>query len=44
MGQGAATLPTSRLGRIALWVASGLVLAFLITPLLVIVPLSFTSA
>lgn len=43
MGQDAATLPTSRLGRIALWVASGLVLAFLITPLLVIVPLSFTS-
>lgn len=36
-------LPTSRVGRAVLWLVSGLVLAFLITPLLVIVPLSFTS-
>ena len=39
----ASTLPTSRTGRILLWLVSGLVLLFLITPLLVIVPLSFSS-
>lgn len=37
------TLPTSRAGRIALWLVAGLVLAFLFCPLLVIVPLSLTS-
>jgi putative spermidine/putrescine transport system permease protein len=39
----ASTLPTSRTGRILLWLVSGLVLLFLITPLLVVVPLSFSS-
>jgi putative spermidine/putrescine transport system permease protein len=39
----ASTLPTSPLGRAALWLVAALVLAFLILPLLVIVPLSFTS-
>jgi putative spermidine/putrescine transport system permease protein len=39
----AATLPTSRTGRVLLWLVAGLVLAYLILPLLVIVPLSFTS-
>jgi putative spermidine/putrescine transport system permease protein len=43
MAANASTLPTSRAGRIALWLVAALVLAFLITPLLVIVPLSFTS-
>ena len=37
------TLPTSRSGRIVLWVVACLVLAFLVTPLLVIVPLSFSA-
>ncbi len=37
------TLPTSRTGRILLWVVSALVLTFLITPLLIIVPLSLSS-
>ena len=39
----AATLPTTRTGRALLWLTSGLVLAYLILPLLVIVPLSFSS-
>ena len=39
----ASTLPTIRTGRILLWLVSGLVLLFLITPLFVIVPLSFSS-
>ncbi|MGD9508574.1 MAG: ABC transporter permease [Geminicoccaceae bacterium] len=43
MAAAVSTLPTSRTGRIVLWIVSGLVLAFLITPLLVIVPLSFSS-
>ena len=43
MAAAVSTLPTSRTGRILLWIVSGLVLAFLITPLLVIVPLSFSS-
>lgn len=38
-----AGLPSSPLGRGLLWLVSGLVLAFLMLPLLVIVPLSFTS-
>src|SRR3954453_5054513 len=38
-----ATLPTTRTGRALLWLTSGLVLAYLILPLLVIVPLSFSS-
>ncbi len=43
MAANVSTLPTSRTGRIVLWVISALVLAFLVTPLLVIVPLSFSS-
>ena len=43
MAAAASTLPTSRTGRILLWSVAGLVLLFLITPLLVIVPLSFSS-
>lgn len=39
----AATLPASRTGRALLWLVAALVLAFLVLPLLVIVPLSFTS-
>ncbi|MFO1074662.1 MAG: ABC transporter permease [Geminicoccaceae bacterium] len=39
----AGSLPTSRAGQAALWLVSALVLAFLLLPLLVIVPLSFTS-
>ena len=39
----AASLPTSPAGRLLLWLAAALVLAFLVLPLLVIVPLSFTS-
>ncbi len=38
-----ATLPASRTGRALLWAVSALVLSFLMVPLLVIVPLSFTS-
>lgn len=38
-----AGLPASRAGRVALWAVSVAVLAFLVLPLLVIVPLSFTS-
>lgn len=37
------SLPTSTAGRALLWLVAGLVLAFLMLPLLVIVPLSFTS-
>lgn len=37
------TLPTSRAGQLALWLVAALVLAFLILPLVVIVPLSLTS-
>jgi putative spermidine/putrescine transport system permease protein len=37
------TLPTSRAGQLALWVVAALVLAFLVLPLVVIVPLSLTS-
>ncbi|MFZ1427933.1 MAG: ABC transporter permease [Geminicoccaceae bacterium] len=43
MAASVSTLPTSRTGRVVLWVVSALVLAFLVTPLLVIVPLSFSS-
>ena len=43
MAAAASSLPTSRTGRILLWIVAGLVLVFLITPLLVIVPLSFSS-
>ena len=43
MAAAASSLPTSRTGRIVLWIVAGLVLVFLITPLLVIVPLSFSS-
>jgi putative spermidine/putrescine transport system permease protein len=43
MAGAVSTLPTSRTGRILLWIVAWLVLAFLITPLLVIVPLSFSS-
>ena len=43
MAASASTLPTSPAGRVALWLVAALVLAFLILPLLVIVPLSFTS-
>ncbi len=43
MAATSSTLPTSRAGRILLWIVSGLVLAFLVTPLLVIVPLSLSS-
>ncbi len=37
------TLPTSRVGQLALWLVAALVLAFLVLPLVVIVPLSLTS-
>ena len=43
MAAAASSLPTTRTGRILLWIVAGLVLVFLITPLLVIVPLSFSS-
>ena len=43
MAAAASSLPTSRTGRIVLWIVAILVLVFLITPLLVIVPLSFSS-
>lgn len=43
MSAPAASLPVSPIGRVLLWLAAALVLAFLVLPLLVIVPLSFTS-
>ena len=43
MAAATSTLPTSRTGRILLWAVSALVLIFLITPLLIIVPLSLSS-
>lgn len=43
MSAPAASLPTSPTGRVLLWLVAALVLAFLVLPLLVIVPLSFTS-
>lgn len=43
MGAGVHGLPTTRTGQALLWLAAALVLAFLVLPLLVIVPLSLTS-
>jgi putative spermidine/putrescine transport system permease protein len=43
MAGSAQGLPTTAIGQAALWLVAGLVLAFLVLPLAVIVPLSFTS-